>query len=523
VHNADRELTFLAVELSELVGHTAFLEKVAVAVSALKSNPRVSPEGVAVLAVPTRDTDLDWDDANPGQLFELQATSQSELLGVLSPLALRVPIFVAVPQRELIGGLGYVLCWLQTLGWLMRLGARRILVKSLAKLIFETKVGGVQVGSYVLSEGLRTKYSVNSKGKVRFSLVFPRIFLNLLLAKRALDRASIPENSYFLAPDPTYSCEGVARLASRRHGTGRFIFSLAGSLLVTPPETSFQVAKELEPLLWIDHQELPPVDDGLGMARVHARLRDNSWVDLAYVPFESAEALALAEETPISAESRAAVVFLHDFADAEFLTGWSGFESHFQWAFDTLTTLLEADAYLELVVKVHPTEVFRRRLGASFNSALDQLKATFAGSTRIRWVDSPASTLQIVRAFSPVFAVTLYGTIAEELAVLRVPVIASSTALYGNYKIANTSDTRDSFRALLRTACRNPKGLHLAEKDELARYLDLKYGRPDCGVLSLQRRFERETQPSAASGRSDFLGWIMSQKLPCHPISAGLS
>ena len=134
----------------------------------------------------------------------------------------------------------------------------------------------------------------------------------------------------------------------------------------------------------------------------------------------------------------AAVVFLHDFYDSPHIYHWMVFHDFWEWTCTTLEIL--QDAGLPFVLKPHPSQ------SAESRRDLERLKQKFP---RARFISADVSNRQLVEA-GMACAVTVYGSVAAEMAYMGVPSIACGDNPHVSFDAFHRAHDQDEYRTLLR-------------------------------------------------------------------------
>ena len=152
-------------------------------------------------------------------------------------------------------------------------------------------------------------------------------------------------------------------------------------------------------------------------------------------------ASAYRETTQEVPDARGAVViFLHDFYDSPHVYADLVFPDFWEWICFTIDTLRAAG--IRFLVKPHPNQI------ALSDGVIDELRQRFPGLELI----APAITnRQLVNA-GMVCAVTVYGTVAHEMAYLGVPSIACARHPHVAFDFCRTARSRAAYAELLRGA-----------------------------------------------------------------------
>ena len=133
----------------------------------------------------------------------------------------------------------------------------------------------------------------------------------------------------------------------------------------------------------------------------------------------------------------AVVIFLHDFFDSPHVYRDLVFADFWEWICFTIETLREAG--IRFVLKPHPNQI-----GLN-GPVLQRLSLRYPGVTVI----SPNITnAQLVEA-GMVCAVTVYGTVAHEMAFLGVPTIACGHHPHVSFDFCRTARNREEYAGLL--------------------------------------------------------------------------
>lgn len=136
----------------------------------------------------------------------------------------------------------------------------------------------------------------------------------------------------------------------------------------------------------------------------------------------------------------AVVIFLHDFYDSPHVYADLVFDDFWSWICFTIDTLREAS--IPFLVKPHPNQI------ALSDQVISELTLRYP---QIRMVPSGVTSRQLV-AGGMACAVTVFGTIAHEMAYLGVPSIGCARHPHISFDFCRTARDRASYAELLRTA-----------------------------------------------------------------------
>lgn len=135
----------------------------------------------------------------------------------------------------------------------------------------------------------------------------------------------------------------------------------------------------------------------------------------------------------------AVVVFLHDFYDSPHVYPDLVFDDFWQWICFTIEMLQSVGT--RFFLKPHPNQI------ALSDQALDRLRRKFPD---LNWLPVGTSNVQLAQA-GIACGITVYGTVAHELAYLGVPTIGCARHPHHTFDFCRTAKTRDEYGGLLRT------------------------------------------------------------------------
>jgi hypothetical protein len=133
----------------------------------------------------------------------------------------------------------------------------------------------------------------------------------------------------------------------------------------------------------------------------------------------------------------ATIVFLHDFYDSAHVYSWLLFHDFWEWTCFTIETLQAAGR--DFWIKPHPNQ------GAESNSEVARLKSRYPN---VKFLSSDITNLQLADA-GMACAVTIYGSVAPEVAFLGVPSISAGDSPHASFDAFCLGRTRDTYAALL--------------------------------------------------------------------------
>jgi hypothetical protein len=189
--------------------------------------------------------------------------------------------------------------------------------------------------------------------------------------------------------------------------------------------------------------------------RMKARLQGQLDTATAYM---RVSAYASRSAFDVEAVRGAVVIFLHDFYDSPHVYRDLVFSDFWSWACFTIETLQAAGH--RVAVKPHPNQIAEGR------SVVGDLAGRYRG---VQILDANVNNVQLAEA-GIVCGVTVYGTIAQELAYLGVPVLACAEHPHASFGFCRTARTLAEYRALLAEPTRTPLTKPEMKRQALAFY-----------------------------------------------------
>jgi hypothetical protein len=337
---------------------------------------------------------------------------------------------------------------------------------------FALEIDGVPVGDLVIDAYLRFRPSP------RFDAADPFVGVVVRQAVRDVRQA----RRYFARRRPAlYLCSYATYL---EHGIAARV-ALQQCVRVVSFGNFTRIGRELTLQDWFhtadttnyraDFDALPEPDDRLAEAERQLQVRLHGGIDAA-TSYMRVSAYG-APGKPVPAEVRGAVVvFLHDFYDSPHIYHDLVFPDFWTWVEFTVTTLTEAG--IPFFVKPHPNQV---------HLSGEALLALRARHPALRLLDSGISNTRLAEAGMSC-GVTVYGTVAHELAYLGVPCIACARHPHHAFDLCRTARTVDEYRAMLRTPAERPVDLAQMRRQALSfYYMHNLHG--DAAALELRAAF----------------------------------
>ncbi len=154
----------------------------------------------------------------------------------------------------------------------------------------------------------------------------------------------------------------------------------------------------------------------------------------------------------------AVVIFLHDFYDSPHGYPDLVFQDFWRWICFAIEVLQKVGVIFFL--KPHPNQI------ALSDEVLDRLRQKYSG---LKWLPAAASNVHLARA-GIACGVTVYGTVAHELAFLGVPTIGCARHPHYTFDFCRTARTRDEYEGLLKTYWVQPLPKEEMQRQALAFY-----------------------------------------------------
>ncbi|CAM5783094.1 hypothetical protein [Rhizobacter fulvus] len=298
-----------------------------------------------------------------------------------------------------------------------------------------TVIDGTACGDLVIDSYLRFRPSP------RLNVEDPFVLYLLWQAHRDVRRA----RRYFRARQPrvyltsytTYIQHGVAARVALQEGTRVVSFgNLQEFGKVLTLRDTFHTRNPVH--YRREFHALPNQPELLLEAQRQLDIRLSGGIDSATSYMAASAYRATTDEVPDVAG--AVVVFLHDFYDSPHVYADLVFDDFWSWICFTIEKL--AQASVPFLVKPHPNQI------ALSDEVIGDLKLRYP---QLRMISSGVTNRQLVDA-GMACAVTVYGTIAHEMAYLGVPSIGCARHPHIAFDFCRTALDRSSYAELLKTA-----------------------------------------------------------------------
>lgn len=316
---------------------------------------------------------------------------------------------------------------------------RFCLTKPTREAILGLSVQGIPVGDLVNDTYLRFKPAPTiGSPDLQLLLVVWQARREARRATRYFDNA-VP--TIMLSSYATYVQHGVAVRAALKFG--------ARVITCGNNQQSF---KELTVQDWLhtkntrgyasDFSLLVGQEEKLACAKELIQFRLGGGVDLATSYMASSAYAARAVKVPDLAGC--VVVFLHDFFDSPHIYHGMVFPDFWQWICLTIETL--EGAGIPFVLKKHPNQI------ASSNEVVADLQSRYPSA---RFISEHITNVQLV-AGGMICGVTIYGTVAHELAYLGIPSIGCAQHPHVSFGFCRTARSVGEYQTLLQV-CNQPE------------------------------------------------------------------
>ncbi len=124
-----------------------------------------------------------------------------------------------------------------------------------------------------------------------------------------------------------------------------------------------------------------------------------------------------------------AVIFLHSFDDASYYFGTDGFEDIFDWTVFTVDNLIKSADVETVLIKEHPNVNYAAYPGDKV--AKKRLSQRYYRHPKVHWLRRDVGPVALAQ-YKNLVGITHHGSVAEELAFLGIPVVASTHAPWGH-------------------------------------------------------------------------------------------
>ena len=198
-------------------------------------------------------------------------------------------------------------------------------------------------------------------------------------------------------------------------------------------------------------------EEKLGAARQQLENRLSGGIDAATSYMRKSAYGQTQAELPPGLDG-AVVIFLHDFYDSPHIYPDLVFQDFWRWVCFTVEVLQKAG--IRFFLKPHPNQI------ALSDEALSRLRRKYPD---LQWLPINASNVQLARA-GIACGVTVYGTVAHELAYLGVPSIGCARHPHHAFDFCRTARTQHEYEDFLKTYWEKPLPKEEMQRQALAFY-----------------------------------------------------
>lgn len=297
------------------------------------------------------------------------------------------------------------------------------------------KIEGIEVADLLIDSYLRFKPS--PEFDVRDPFVRRLIWQALRDVRQANAYFSRVRPRWYLTSYSTYLEHGIPVRAALRQGVAVWSFGNLSHFVKklsqadafhTPDYSRYR----------IEFDALDGQAQRLEAARQQLEGRLSGCIDAA-TSYMRQSAYAQPDVALPSGLNGAVVVFLHDFYDSPHVYPDLVFDDFWRWICYTIEVLQSAG--ISFFLKPHPNQI------ALSDEALDLLRQKYPS---LQWLPTGVSNVQLARA-GMACGVTVYGTVAHELAYLGVPSIGCAQHPHHAFDFCRTAKTQDQYETLLTT------------------------------------------------------------------------
>jgi hypothetical protein len=310
---------------------------------------------------------------------------------------------------------------------------------------FNLEVDGIEVGDLIVDSYLRFRPSPRFDEKDPF--VRRLVWQALRDVRQAQEYFGVAKPRLYLTSYSTYIEHGIAVRVALQHGVPVWSF---GNLTRFGKRLSLQDVYHTPDCSHYrsTFEKLDRQAERLDEARAQLELRLGGGIDTA-TSYMRQSAYAASDASVPEGLNGAVVIFLHDFYDSPHVYPALVFCDFWRWICFTVEVLQRTGVAFYL--KPHPNQI------ALSDAALAELRQKYPD---LNWLPSGVSNVQLAKA-GIICGVTVYGTVAHELAYLGVPSIGSAQHPHHTFDFCRTAKTKEAYQAFLES----PAGLPVAKSE----------------------------------------------------------
>lgn len=333
-------------------------------------------------------------------------------------------------------------------------------------------IDGIEVGDLLVDSYLRFRPS--PEFDVRDPFVRRLIWQTLKDVRRARAYFGHDKPTFYLTSYTTYLEHGIPARAALQAGVPVWSFgnlNQFGKKLSL--ENSFHTADFSG--YRSTFENLDRQAERLQLAREQLELRLSGGIDAATSYMRQSAYGQSHVEMPVGLNG-AVVVFLHDFYDSPHVYPDLVFDDFWRWICFTIDVLQKSD--IPFFLKPHPNQI------ALSDEALGRLRQKYP---TLQWLPHGVSNVQLAQA-GIACGVTVYGTVAHELAYLGIPSIGCARHPHHTFDFCRTARTQAEYEDMLKTPTLLPVPKPDMQRQALSfYYVHNLYGEDD--ARTLQRAF----------------------------------
>lgn len=332
---------------------------------------------------------------------------------------------------------------------------------------FMLEIAGIEFGDLIVDSCLR--FRPTSRFQVERWFVWPLVWQTYRDVRRAGAYFNARRPVAYLTSYATYIEHGVAvRMALRAGVPVRAFGNLQRFGLPLKREHPFHTTDTRDYSRGFAALEFP--GPALALAEQGLGQRLAGGVDAA-TSYMRASAYKGSDAAPADVRG-AVVVFLHDFYDSPHV--YADLVFHDFWAWVTFTIEVLQAAGIPFYLKPHPNQI------SLSEGVLADLKRA---CPQARFLSARVSNVQLAQQ-GMLCGVTVYGTVAHELAYLSVPSIACARHPHHSFGFCRTARTVHQYRDLLADAASRPMSAAEMKRQALAfYYMHNLHGDPESRAL----------------------------------------
>jgi hypothetical protein len=301
-------------------------------------------------------------------------------------------------------------------------------------------IKNILVGDLIIDSYLRFRPSP------RFQVTDSFVWRILWQSYRDIRRArkfflnSRPAPALYLSSYSSYIQHGVPVRVALNAGVPVYVFGSPDAFCKKLTlDDMFHVSNEYESQYKSLFEQLPEKEDKLREAENQLRVRLSGGVDAATSYMKVS---AYAKNDKLVPDIRdSVVVYLHDFCDSPNIFDDMVFSDFWDWIVFTIETLTKAG--IPFYIKPHPNQL---------PESADAVKLLIEMYPTLRIIPTGISSKQLVSA-GMICGITVYGTIAHELAYMGIPSISCARHPHHSFEFSHTAKTITQYKKFIE----NPK------------------------------------------------------------------